>query len=63
MYSQKTESETDNDDFELKMKSPMKIIKRQNIDTIEEEICKSNEIIYKKIKFGYRSRKINKLML
>ena len=48
MYSQKTESEIDDDDFELKMKPPMKIIKRQKVDTIEEEIWKSNETIYKK---------------
>ena len=47
MYSQKTESETDDDDFELKMKSPMKIIKRQIIDTIEDKIWKSNETMYK----------------
>ena len=37
MNSQKTESETDDVDFELKMKSPMKIIKRQKVDTIEEK--------------------------
>ena len=48
MYSQKTESKTDDDDFELKMKSPMKIIKRQIIDTIEDKIWKSNETMYKK---------------
>ena len=47
MHSQKTESKTDDDDFQLKMKSTMKIIKRQNVDTIEEEIWKSNETIYK----------------
>ena len=43
MNSQKTEGETDDDDFELEMKSPMEIIKRQKVDTIEEEIWKSNE--------------------
>ena len=46
MHSQKTESKTDDDDFELKMKSPMKIIKRQKVDRIKEEIWKSNERIY-----------------
>ena len=43
MNSQKTEGETDDDDFELEMKSPIEIIKRQKVDTIEEEIWKSNE--------------------
>ena len=57
MYSQKTESKTDDDDFELNMKSPIIIIKKQKVDKIEEEIWKSNETIYKKIKFEYKSRK------
>ena len=34
-YSQKKESETYDDDFELNMKSPIIIIKRQKVDTIE----------------------------
>ena len=38
MNSQETESEADDDNFELEMKSPMEIIKRQKVDTIEEEI-------------------------
>lgn len=42
----KRESEIDDDDFELKMKSPMKIIKRQKVDRIKEEIWNSNERIY-----------------
>ena len=35
MNLQVTESEIDDDDFELKMTSTMKIIKRQKVDTIE----------------------------
>ena len=38
MYSQKTESETDDDDFELKITSLIKNIKTQKVDTIQEEI-------------------------
>ena len=63
MYSQKIESETDDDDFELKMKSPMKIIKRQIIDTIEDEIWKSNETMYKKSNLNTSQEKKDKLML
>ena len=63
MYSQKTESETDDDDFELKMKSPMKIIKRQIIDTIEDEIWKSNETMYKKSNLNTSQEEKDKLML
>ena len=48
MFSQQAESETDDDDFELKIKSPMKFIKRQKVDPIEEKNWKSTETIYKK---------------
>ena len=58
MNSQKIENEIDDDDFELKMKSPIKIIKRQKVDTIEEEIWKSNET-----NLNTSQEKIDKLML
>ena len=63
MNLQVTESEIDDDDFVLKMKPPMKIIKRQKVDTIEEEIWKSNETIYKKSNLNTSQEKIDKLML
>ena len=58
MNSQKTESETDDVDFELKMKSPMKIIKRQKVETIKEENWKSNET-----NLNTSQEKIDKFML
>ena len=59
MNSQKTESETGDDDFELKMKSPMKIIKRQKVDRIKEEIWKSNKRIYYLKKLNTSQEKID----
>ena len=63
MFSQKTESEIDDDDFQLNMKSPMKIIFKKKVDTMEEEIWKSIETIYIKLNLNTSQEKVDKLML
>ena len=62
MFSQNTESETDDDDFEPKNKSPMNNIKRKKVDTIEEEIWQWTETISKKLNMNTSQENINKLM-
>ena len=62
MFSQNTESETDDDDFEPKNKSPMNNIKRKKVDTIEEEIWQWTETISKKLNMNTSQENIDKLM-